>query len=121
MFRHRFLVSSIVAGFAAGACSVALAQGTPMTGTSSASSPSRAEVKSQTKAASRSGKLQPPGEAPQPVGETSRRQHGDKSMAARGTTTTRADVKAQTKAERQSGMLQPPGQAPQPVDEPPKK
>jgi hypothetical protein len=129
MLRKTELLSLIVAGCAAGASAGAFAQGTPTISGSTASSPdgqmpakSRADVKSQTKAAQKSGKLQPPGEAPQPVGDTSRTQHGDKAMSTAGSsTTTRADVRAQTKAERQVGTLQPAGQAPQPVDEPPKK
>ena len=74
-----------------------------------ASSPTRAEVKAETKAAEKSGALTPAGEGPV-VGQP-----------GRSSETTRAARKAKTKAEAKAGQLTPAGQAEQPVAETPKK
>ena len=66
-----------------------------------ASSPTRAEVKAETRAAEKSGKLTPAGEAT------------PKSPAPAATSTkTRAERKAETKMARDAGALRPAGEAP---------
>jgi hypothetical protein len=60
---------------------------------------SRAEVKAETKAAEKSGKLTPAGEAPAPV----------VNSTGVGPTTTRAERKAATLKARKEGTLQPAG------------
>ena len=64
-----------------------------------ASSPTRAEVKADTKAAEKSGKLTPAGEA---TGSTTPSKASDK---------TREERKAATKADRSAGKLAPAGEA----------
>ena len=65
-----------------------------------ASSPTRAEVKAETKTAEKAGKLTPAGEGP-----------GAMASAPTGTDKTRAERKAQTKADAKSGALKPAGDA----------
>ena len=74
-----------------------------------ASSPSRADVKAETKAAEKSGKLTPAGEA---TGSTS---------PGKGSETTKEARKAQTKADVKAGKTQPAGESAQPAGEKPMK
>ena len=69
-----------------------------------ASSPSRAEVKAETRAAEKSGQLGPAGEAADVKQEQAER-------AATKSTMTRADRKAQTRADEKAGKIAPAGEA----------
>jgi hypothetical protein len=69
------------------------------TASAQASSPSRAAVKAETRAAEKSGKLTPAGEAAGPT----------VTSPASGPTTTRAERKAATLAARKAGTLTPAG------------
>ena len=73
-----------------------------------ASSPSRADVKAETKAAEKSGKLAPAGDRPTP-------------QPSKSSETTKEARKAQTKADQKAGKLQPAGEAAGPVGEKPMK
>src|SRR5689334_20691103 len=68
-----------------------------------ASSPSRADVKAETKAAEKSGKLAPAGEAADLKAEKA-----DKSAKS---TKTRDERKAQARADQKSGQMAPTGEA----------
>ena len=74
-----------------------------------ASSPTRAEVKSEAK----KGSLAPAGEA---AGN-----NAQKAEAGKASTTTRSDRKATTQADAKAGKIQPAGEAAQPAGETPKK
>lgn len=88
---HALAWTAIVAGVGLSASPVVLAQ-------TAASAPSRAEVKSETKAAQKSGQLMPAGEGkPQ-----------DKAAAS---TKTHTERKAETMEARKKGQLKPGGEA----------
>jgi Domain of unknown function (DUF4148) len=75
-----------------------------------ASSPSRADVKAETKAAEKSGQLTPAGEGSAPVAKSTAK-----------STTPRSTVKAETKAAEKAGQLTPAGEGAAPVDKSPMK
>ena len=63
-----------------------------------ASSPSRSDVKAETKAAGKSGQLAPAGDRPTP-------------QPSKASNTTREARKAQTKADQKAGKIQPAGES----------
>ncbi len=140
--KNQFALGAVVAAAVAVFSQGAFAQ---------ASSPTRAEVKAETKAAEKSGALVPAGEGPGAMGKQPSTMSDktradrkamtkadiksgatspageasdlkmDKADKAKGTDKTRAERKAQTKADVKAGKTQPAGEAPQPSSEAPKK
>ena len=92
------MAMNVLTVVAAAALSV-FAQGT----FAQASSPSRADVKAETKAAQKAGELAPAGE-----GGTKKREKAEKSSKS---SLTREERKAQAKADQKAGQMRPAGAA----------
>ncbi len=89
--------------------------------TSGRSMKSRASVKAMTRSAEASGKLEPAGQAPAPVGMAGAKENRSGAMVNEPSDRSRASVKASTRAAQASGELRPAGEAPRPLGEMPKR